>query len=58
MAPSAGAISAMQRLATPLVTPSLYVLSVATTPAFQYCLKKTGKNPAMTVVAKAEFAQS
>jgi len=48
----------MQRLATPLVTPSRYVLSVATTPAFQYCLKKTGKNPAMTVVAKAEFAQS
>jgi hypothetical protein len=24
----------------------------------QYCLKKMGKKPAMTVVAKAEFAQS
>jgi hypothetical protein len=34
------------------------VLSVAATPAFQYCLKKTGKNPAITVVAKAELAQS
>jgi hypothetical protein len=34
------------------------VLSVATTPAFQYSLKNTGKNPAITVVANAEFAQS
>jgi hypothetical protein len=24
----------------------------------QYCLKNTGKNPAMTLVAKAELAQS
>ena len=28
------------------------------TPALQYCLKNTGKNTTMTVVANAEFAQS
>jgi hypothetical protein len=48
----------MHRLATPLVNPRRKVLSVAATPAFQYCLKNIGKNPAMTVVANAEFAQS
>ncbi len=58
IAPSTGASSATIRLAMPLVTPSRNVLSVATTPAFQYCLKKTGKKPAITVVANAEFAQS
>jgi hypothetical protein len=34
------------------------VLVLAGVPALQYCLKKTGKNPAITVVAKAESAQS
>ena len=34
------------------------VVSVAVTPVLQNFWKKTGKNPAMTVVAKAEFAQS
>ena len=34
------------------------VLSVTGSPAHQYSLKKIGKNPAMTVVANAEFAQS
>jgi len=34
------------------------VLVAASTPEFQYSLKKTGKKPAITVVAKAEFAQS
>ena len=58
IAPSIGAMIATSRLARPLVTPSRNVLSVATTPAFQYCLKNTGKNPAITVVANAEFAQS
>src|SRR5512136_1155768 len=58
VAPNAGAMSATTRLATPLVTPRRNVLSVAATPAFQYCLKNTGKNPAMIVVANAEFAQS
>jgi hypothetical protein len=38
--------------------PSRKVLSVAGMPVAQYDLKKTGKNPAMTVVAKAELAQS
>jgi hypothetical protein len=51
-------MSATTRLLSPLAMPRRYVLSVATTPAFQYCLKNTGKKPAMTVVAKAEFAQS
>ena len=58
IAPSTGARTAISRLAMPLVRPRRNVLSVATTPAFQYCLKKTGKNPAITVQAKAEFAQS
>ena len=34
------------------------MLSVASAPALQYCLKKSGKNPAITVVANAELAQS
>jgi hypothetical protein len=34
------------------------VLSVTGSPAAQNSLKKTGKNPAMTAVAKAELAQS
>jgi hypothetical protein len=38
-----------------LAIPNLAVLS---TPALQNCLKNMGKKPAMTVVAKAEFAQS
>ena len=58
IAPSAGASTATTKLATPLTMPRRNVLSVATTPAFQYCLKKTGKNPAITVVANAELAQS
>jgi hypothetical protein len=58
MAPSTGASSAITRAERPLVSPRRKVLSVTATSAFQYCLKNTGKNPAMTVVAKAEFAQS
>ena len=38
--------------------PKRKVLVVAATLTFQYFLKNTGKNPAMTVVAKAELAQS
>jgi hypothetical protein len=34
------------------------VLTVASTSTLQYCLKKIGKNPAITVVANAELAQS
>jgi hypothetical protein len=38
--------------------PRRNVLTVAAVPSLQYCLKKTGKKPAMTVVANDEFAQS
>jgi hypothetical protein len=41
-----------------LAIPSRKVLTAGSTPAFQYSLKNRGKNPAMTVVANAEFAQS
>jgi len=58
IAPSAGATSAMARLESELATPSRYDDSVASTPALQYCLNNSGKNPAITVVEKAEFAQS
>jgi hypothetical protein len=36
----------------------LKVLSVTSTPTLQNSLKKMGKNPAITVVAKAEFPKS
>ena len=45
-------------LAAELAAPNWNVLTVAVVPALQYCLKKRGKKPAMTVVAKAELAQS
>jgi len=41
-----------------LAIPRRAVLVFTSVPKLQYCLKKIGKNPAMTVVAKAEFAQS
>src|SRR5262249_4120704 len=50
--------TAMMALATPLPIPRRNVLTVASEPALQYCLKKIGKKPAMTVVANEEFAQS
>ncbi len=58
IAPSTGAIKAIRALAMPLVSPRRKVLSVTATPAFQCCLKNTGKKPAITVVANAELAQS
>src|SRR5882757_2374897 len=59
MAPRVGARIATTKLLTPLTQPSLKVLSAAGTPTgVQYALKNTGKKPAITVVAKAEFAQS
>src|SRR6201996_7463172 len=58
IAPNSGARRATRRLAAPFASPSLKVLCVAGTPAFQNCLKKSGKNPAMTVVANDELAQS
>ena len=48
----------ISRLASELTSPSRRVLSVTDTPVFQYSLKNTGKKPAITVVAKAELAQS
>ena len=58
MAPSSGAAIRMQALASELAMPSCAVLCTGSAPALQYCLKNTGKKPAMTVVAKAELAQS
>src|SRR5690606_380898 len=58
IAPSSGANTAMARLARPLARPKRKVLTVGSAPTLQYCLKNTGKKPAMTVVAKAELAQS
>jgi hypothetical protein len=46
------------RLAMEFASPRRKVLVVASTPTFQYSLKNTGKKPAITVVAKAELAQS
>jgi hypothetical protein len=42
----------------PLALPSQTVLTVGATPAASVCLKNTGKNATITVVANAEFAQS
>ena len=58
IAPSSGAARAMTRLPDPLRIPSRNVLTAASVPTLQYCLKKIGKNPAITVVANAELAQS
>ena len=53
-----GASTIIRVLAAELPTPSQKVLSVAPRPPAQYSLKKTGKKPAITVVAKAELPQS
>src|SRR5215472_12835850 len=58
MAPISGAMKATMKLAMLLARPSRKVLSVAAMPAFQYCLKNSGKKPAMTVTANDELAQS
>ena len=57
-APRIGAATRMNALASELAKPSWAVLVTASLPVLQYCLKNTGKKPAMTVVAKTEFAQS
>ncbi len=56
--PRIGAIIATTIPAIEFAIPSLAVLTVTSTPVFQYSLKNMGKNPAKIVVAKAEFAQS
>ena len=48
----------MKTLAIEFANPSWAVLVTASEPALQYCLKNTGKKPAMMVVANTEFAQS
>lgn len=45
-------------LLSELAKPKYRVLELSSMPLPQYCLKKAGKKPAITVVAKAEFAQS
>ena len=49
--PRTGAIKAIKMLATELEMPRLKVLLWTSMPLLQNCLKKMGKNPAMTVVA-------
>ena len=44
--------------ATELARPSRNVVVTASAPAAQYCLRKSGKNADITVMAKAELAQS
>src|SRR5699024_8910011 len=58
MAPTSGARNNTTRLASELPTPKYSVLVASDCPALHQVLKKTGKKPAITVVAKAELAQS
>ena len=57
-APNTGALMAINNPTKELAEPITNVLSASDKSLAQYDLKKIGKNPAMTVVAKAEFAQS
>src|SRR5262245_54565341 len=57
-APSQGAVTASIRLEMPFAVASHWVLSIGAAPTVSVCLKNTGKNATITVVAKAEFAQS
>ena len=57
-APSQGAVSASTRLEMPFAVPNQTVLVVGAMPAASVCLKNTGKNATITVVANAELAQS
>ena len=58
IAPRIGAMTATSNPARELPNPSWAVLTLTSVPRLQYFLKKRGKKPAMTVVAKAELAQS
>ena len=58
MAPRIGAAIRMKTLPIEFANPSCAVLTTGSASALQYSLKKTGKKPAMTVVANTEFAQS
>ncbi len=57
-APRKGDIAVTSSPAHELAMPSFIVLAATSAPWLQYCLKKRGKKPAITVVAKAELAQS
>ena len=48
----------MKTLPMEFANPSWAVLVTASVPELQYCLKKTGKKPAMMVVENTELAQS
>ena len=58
IAPRTGASNAIVVPPMEFASPSLAVLTVASTPELQNSLKKRGKNPAMIVVANAELPQS
>ena len=55
---SIGAASAMNKLPIEFQNPRMVLLKFESTPALKYCLKKIEKNPAITVIVKAELAQS
>jgi hypothetical protein len=58
IAPRIGESSAIAMPPMELASPSRKVVIVASTPALQYCFRKSGKNADITVMANAEFAQS
>ena len=57
-APKKGAMSTINNPDKEFATPSMPVLSESVRLLAQKLLKNKGKNPAITVVANAEFAQS
>ena len=57
-APKKGAIRTINNPDKEFAIPSMPVLSASVKLLAQKLLKNKGKNPAMTVVANAEFAQS
>ena len=58
IAPRKGDKAAIKMDAVEFANPKYHVLRVTLSVVDQYSLKNTGKNPAMTVVAKALLAQS
>ena len=58
MAPRNGASVATRIEAIELAKPKYHVVTVTSAAVDQYCLKKIGKKPAITVVEKVLFAQS
>ena len=58
IAPNKGAIKTITSPAKELAVPSKAVDVASSRSPAQYDLKKRGKKPAKTVVAKTEFAQS